>query len=66
MSKEVELTLLWKGSTEAAYLVTSDETDPGCDVWLAKSQVDLDEDAKQGDVCVFLVPEWLAIEKGLV
>lgn len=63
-AKEVELELLWKGETAAAYLVCEDEE--GKDVWLPKSQVDVAEGDEPGMVTTFLVPEWLAIEKGLV
>jgi hypothetical protein len=64
MSREVELELLWKGETAAAYLVTDDED--GKDVWLPKSQVEIEEGAELQSVSSFLIPEWLAIEKGLV
>lgn len=63
MSREVELELLWKGETAAAYLV---EDEDERDVWLPKSQVELETGSEIAHVCTFLIPEWLAIEKGLV
>jgi hypothetical protein len=60
---EIELELLWKGETAAAYLV---EDANERDVWLPKSQVEPAEGDEKGMVTTFLVPEWLAIEKGLV
>lgn len=44
-----------KIETEKAYLI---ETDKG-EAWLPKSQVEVDEDEIQ-------LPEWLALEKGLI
>lgn len=44
--------------TTDAWLI---ETDSGDEVWLPKSQCELDEDDNTVEV-----PEWLAIEKGLV
>lgn len=66
MSREaqtVELELLWKGETAAAYLVQDEDER---DVWLPKSQVEIEEGTELHSVSSFLVPEWLAIEKGLV
>ncbi len=62
MTKDVELELIWKAETRLAYLVTNDELE----VWLPKSQVEIEDSAITGIVCSFLIPEWLAIEKGLV
>lgn len=63
MSREVELELLWKGQTEAAYLVEDEDEK---DVWLPKSRVELETGSEINEACCFLIPEWLAIEKGLV
>lgn len=60
---ELEFELLWKGETAAAYLC---EDEDERDVWLPKSQVDMEEGGGLQKVTSFLVPEWLAIEKGLV
>lgn len=60
---EIDLELLWKGETAAAYLC-EDENEQ--DVWLPKSQVDMAASSTMGTPTTFLVPEWLAIEKGLV
>lgn len=53
-----------KRSTEKAYLV-----DHGGDeeVWLPKSQVSHRESDERGsNLRVFVIPEWLAIEKGMI
>lgn len=47
--------------TPSAFLVS----DTGNAVWLPKSQIDWEPPATTGTVVEFLVPEWLAIEKGL-
>jgi hypothetical protein len=60
---EIELELLWKGETAAAYLVQDEDER---DVWLPKSQVEVEASGSLHHVCTFLVPEWLAIEKELV
>lgn len=44
--------------TDKAWLVRIDKDE---DIWLPKSQCEMDEDAKN-----LMVAEWLAIEKGLV
>lgn len=67
-SEPVELDLQWVAETERAYGVR-DNDDAGKDtplIWLPKSQVDIESNAEISDICTFLVPEWLAIEKGLV
>ena len=50
--------------TEKAYLV-SDDGERENAVWLPKSQVERG-DAKGSGVYVFTMPEWLAVDKGLV
>lgn len=55
MKKYVELELELKYETEKAYFVT----DGYDEFWLPKSQVDYDGDE-------FIIPEWLAIKRGLV
>ncbi len=62
----VELELFWKGETAAAYMVAEDDDPDSPDIWLPKSQVEPEEGAELGSAVTFLVPEWLAIEKGLV
>lgn len=65
----VELDLLWIAETALAYGVkdSNDASKPDTPlIWLPKSQVDIEHDAEISDICTFLVPEWLAIEKGLV
>lgn len=63
-AEEVELELLIKAETPAAYLVAEAEDEEG--VWLPKSQIDVEGNPQKGKVSTFLIPEWLAIEKGLV
>jgi len=50
-----------KFKTEAAYLVY----DGANDVWIPKSQV-LDSHQIKGDDWEFVIPEWLAEEKGII
>ncbi len=60
----VEVEAEIKRQTEKAYLI-----DHGGDeeVWLPKSQVSHSApDSERSNLRVFLVPEWLAIDKGLV
>lgn len=38
----------------------------GREVMLPKSEIEYDEDAESGDVIEVEMPEWLAIERGLV
>lgn len=54
----IEVAGILRHETERAYLVDAGTGDP---VWLPKSMVEHDE--SDG---VFVMPEWLAIEKGLV
>lgn len=65
MTQQVELKLYWKAETDKAYLVHNDFGGHE-DIWLPKSQVDIEEGAQLLSECEFLIPEWLAIDKGLV
>ena len=56
-----ELSGLYRHETEEAWLIDFGENDP---TWLPKSQCEIEEE-NDGTVTVTL-PEWLAIEKGLV
>jgi len=61
----VELDLRIMAETANAYLVTEDEKNK--EYWLPKSQIDISDDEPEvGKIYSFLIPEWLAIEKGLV
>ena len=62
MSREVEITVVLMGETDSAVWVY----DGDLKVWLPKSQIDIEEGAEMGEQVSILVPEWLAIEKGLV
>lgn len=64
MAETLQLRLV--AQTGAAWGVTEDEPDDPV-IWLPKSQVEIDdEDTELGEVATFEVPEWLAIDKGLV
>lgn len=65
MSEKVELELRLVQQTALAYGVTEDEPDDPV-IWLPKSQTELLDDVELGEVAKFEVPEWLAVEKGLV
>lgn len=55
-----------KAVTDLAFLMEID----GDDHWIPKSQIldggNFDDDSELGDQGELLIPEWLAIEKGLV
>lgn len=57
----IELSGIYNHETEAAWLIDFGEQDS---VWLPKSQCEVEEES-DGSVTVTL-PEWLAIEKGIV
>jgi hypothetical protein len=54
--KLIDLNVTVLDSREKAWLV---ETEDGQEAWVPKSQAELDDD-------VLTLPEWLAIEKGLI
>jgi len=50
-------------STDAAILVRDpDESE----IWLPQSQIEWPEDVDRGDILTVTMPEWLAIDKGLI
>lgn len=59
-----EYLLYWAVETDKAYGVKDDPSDADM-IWLPKSQVDIEGSAALNRNCTFLIPEWLAIEKGL-
>lgn len=61
----VELELNFVAQTALAYGVTDDEPDDPV-VWLPKSECEIEGPDLLGKVCTFRVPEWLAIDNGLV
>lgn len=61
----VELELLWVAETTMSWGVTEDEPDDPV-IWLPKSQCEMGKHTELGQTATFEVPEWLAIEKGLV
>lgn len=62
--KEVELSLMVHVETDKAWFL-SDTGELKDAVWVPKSQADDGGDAVRGSKCDFLLPEWLAIDKGL-
>jgi hypothetical protein len=62
---EIELRLKVHRETDYAWQVSADGELKNA-VWIPKSEVDDGGTAAPGSTCEFLVPEWLAIEKGLV
>lgn len=63
MTRLTDITVRLVQQTERAILVCdSDDLDKA--VWLPKSQVEFEE--KAGDIVEVTLPEWLAIERGLV
>lgn len=66
MSQEtVELELNLVAETAMAYGVTEDDPEDPV-IWLPKSRVETLGRAVLGSVVKFEVPEWLAVDKGLV
>ncbi len=58
----VDITTMIFHQTDAAILVSDDATSEK--VWLPKSQCELERE--EGRVYTVTLPEWLAIEKGLI
>lgn len=65
MADTVELRLNLVAETAMAYGITEDDPDDPV-IWLPKSRVEALDRAAVGTVVRFDVPEWLAIDKGLV
>jgi hypothetical protein len=63
-SESVEFYCELKHETSAAYLV--DEC--GSEVWIPKSQISEESITRNNDVeyLNFFIPEWLALEKGMI
>lgn len=66
--KQVEVEFRVKVETASAYLVDDGEDSDAVEAWLPKSQIEFEDGVfpRVGDVAKALVPEWLAIEKGLI
>jgi hypothetical protein len=60
----IEVTLHADPPLSLAILVSDDGEDNA--VWLPRSQIEYDRDAAVGDVITVTLPEWLAMEKGLI
>jgi hypothetical protein len=66
MSEPVELELQLLGETPEAFLVRDGDEDGDPEVWLPKSQVEVLSGGQIDRPIRLEVPEWLAIDKGLV
>ena len=64
-TREIELALMVHRESAAAWQV-SDTGELKDAVWLPKSQCDDAGEAEVGKICEMLVPEWLALDKGLI
>ena len=62
-SDVIDLTLQKLHETDKAVLVTDSIPEKG--VWLAKSRIEI-EPAPVGGLYIVTLPEWLALEKGLI
>ncbi len=62
---EIELELFVHDETNEAWRVSSEGNIQDA-VWIPKSQCDDAGEAETGKACEFLIPEWLANEKGLI
>ncbi|MEM1149046.1 MAG: hypothetical protein AAGI03_00605 [Pseudomonadota bacterium] len=58
------LSLMLHQITPKAFLVSADEDIENA-VWLPRSEVEAEQDLAIDDAGDFLVPEWLAIDRGL-
>jgi len=65
MRRPIELWLFVVKDTENAYLVSDTGSFDDAE-WVPKSQVYLEENAGVGDTVEFVMPEWLAEEKGFI
>ena len=64
MSGQIWLGVTIKDATVKALLV---EHGAGPDVWVPKSQIlDYSDDYRLGDTIEIELPEWLALEKGMI
>ncbi len=62
-SDVIDLTVQKLHETEKAVLVTVDVPENG--VWLAKSQIEI-EPCETGGLFTVTLPEWIALQRGLI
>lgn len=62
MPEKVEVYAELKHKTDAAYLIDDGETKD----WVPRSQVELEDDISIGESGIFILPEWLAIDKEFI
>ena len=61
----IDLRLVLVTQTEKAILVNENEDNSGKSIWLPKSKVEFD-DVTLGTITTVTLPEWLALDKGLI
>jgi len=61
----IDLTMIVHRETDKAILA-SDSGDPDDAVWLAKSQIEIVQETTHTSVRTITLPEWIAVEKGLI
>jgi len=61
----IDLRLVLVAQTEKAILVNENEDNSGKSIWLPKSKVEFD-DVTIGTITTVTLPEWLALDKGLI
>ena len=59
---KIEICLEIKKETKMAFLVSDGDEE----VWLPKSQIELDQDGGEGDTVIINMPEWLAMDKRFI
>jgi len=66
MGKDEKITLLLEviAKTKKAFLVSEDGGKT--EVWIPRSQVEVEKDCDKGDTVHFDIPEWLAKAKGFI
>lgn len=64
-SDVIDLYLILVHQTEKAILVNETEDNSGKSIWLPKSKVEFD-DVTPGTATTVTLPEWLALDKGLI
>lgn len=62
MSNDVEIAVEIRLETDRAFLVFDGKTE----AWIPKSQVSDQSESDDGTIETIFIPEWLALEKGLI
>lgn len=61
-AEKIEVSVTFQRETDRAVLINDGDKD----IWLPKSQIEIDDLLEEGEPCKVLVAEWLAKEKGLI